>query len=307
MAVPYDYYRIFYHVAQQHSFTRAAAVLGNNQPNVTRCMNNLEQELGCRLFLRSNRGITLTPEGEKLFAHVRLAYDQLRAGEEELRKDSRLENGVISISASETALHLLLMKKLADFHERFPNIQLRITNDTSPQAIQTLAQRRTDCAVITTPCQSGPLLQITPLMSFREVLVGGSNYRNLASKVRSLKDVASMPFVCLGLGTSTYEFYQRQFSKHDLSFRVDMEAATMDQVIPMVRYNLGIGFVPEPMAQPSLTRGELYEIKLSQSIPDRQIALVENAARNQSIAFRRFKELLLEEKTDVGGDASVLV
>ena len=75
----------------------------------------------------------------------------------------------------------------------------------------------------------------------------------------------------------------------------------------MVRYNLGIGFVPEPMAQPSLTRGELYEIKLSQSIPDRQIALVENAARNQSIAFRRFKELLLEEKTDVGGDASVLV
>ena len=33
MAVPYDYYRIFYHVAQQHSFTRAAAVLGNNQPN----------------------------------------------------------------------------------------------------------------------------------------------------------------------------------------------------------------------------------------------------------------------------------
>ena len=80
MAVPYDYYRIIYHVAQQHSFTRAAAVLGNNQPNVTRCMNNLEQELGCRLFLRSNRGITLTPEGEKLFAHVRLAYDQLSTG-----------------------------------------------------------------------------------------------------------------------------------------------------------------------------------------------------------------------------------
>lgn len=306
MAVPYDYYRIFYHVAQQHSFTRAAAVLGNNQPNVTRCMNNLEQELGCRLFLRSNRGITLTPEGEKLFAHVRLAYDQLTAGEEELRQDSQLENGVISISASETALHLLLMKKLADFHEWFPNIQLRITNDTSPQAIQTLAQRRTDCAVITTPCQSSPLLQITPLMSFREVLVGGSNYRNLASKVRSLKDVASTPFVCLGLGTSTYEFYQRQFSKQDLSFRVDMEAATMDQVIPMVRYNLGIGFVPEPMAQPALTRGELYEIKLSQHIPNRQIALVENAARNQSVAFRRFKELLLGEKTDADSDAALI-
>ena len=43
MAVPYDYYRIFYYVAQHKSFTKAAEALGNNQPNITRCMNNLEQ------------------------------------------------------------------------------------------------------------------------------------------------------------------------------------------------------------------------------------------------------------------------
>ena len=63
MAVPYDYYRIFYYVAQCKSFTRAAEVLGNNQPNITRCMNNLEQGLGCKLFIRTNRGISLMPEG----------------------------------------------------------------------------------------------------------------------------------------------------------------------------------------------------------------------------------------------------
>lgn len=45
MAVPYDYYRIFYYVAQHKSFTKAAEALGNNQPNITRCMNNLEQDL----------------------------------------------------------------------------------------------------------------------------------------------------------------------------------------------------------------------------------------------------------------------
>ena len=77
MSVTYDYYRIFYYVAKYHSFTRAAKILINSQPNITRAMNNLEQELGCRLFLRSNRGITLTPEGEKLFAHVQIAMEQL--------------------------------------------------------------------------------------------------------------------------------------------------------------------------------------------------------------------------------------
>ena len=77
----YDYYRIFYHVAQHHSFTKAAEVLHNNQPNITRCMNNLETELGCHLFVRSNRGVSLTPEGQKLFNHVAIAFEQLELGE----------------------------------------------------------------------------------------------------------------------------------------------------------------------------------------------------------------------------------
>ena len=56
--ITYDYYRIFYFVARYKSFTKAAKMLGNNQPNITRCMNIQELELKCTLFLRSNRGIS---------------------------------------------------------------------------------------------------------------------------------------------------------------------------------------------------------------------------------------------------------
>ena len=48
-----DYYRIFYYVAQYQSFSKAAEILGNNQPNLSRCMNLLESELGCKLLVRS--------------------------------------------------------------------------------------------------------------------------------------------------------------------------------------------------------------------------------------------------------------
>ena len=78
--ITYDYYRIFYYVAQYKSFTRAAEALHNNQPNITRCMNNLESELNCTLFLRSNKGITLTPEGKRLYEHAVIAYEQLSLG-----------------------------------------------------------------------------------------------------------------------------------------------------------------------------------------------------------------------------------
>jgi len=53
MYVNYEYYRIFYAVAQWQNFTRAAQELGSNQPNVTRAMNRLEAETGCKLFVRS--------------------------------------------------------------------------------------------------------------------------------------------------------------------------------------------------------------------------------------------------------------
>lgn len=55
-----DYYRIFYYVARYKSFSNAAEMLGSNQPNITRCMNILENELDCKLLIRSHKGIQLT-------------------------------------------------------------------------------------------------------------------------------------------------------------------------------------------------------------------------------------------------------
>ena len=67
MDVNFEYYKIFYYVARYKNFTKAAQALGSSQPNVTRAMNCLEQQINSTLFVRNNRGIQLTPEGEKLY------------------------------------------------------------------------------------------------------------------------------------------------------------------------------------------------------------------------------------------------
>ena len=108
MDIALDYYRIFEAVARHRSFTRAAEALVNSQPNLTRAVHNLEAELGCRLFLRSSRGVELTPEGEALYAHVTAAMEQLRAGEAELQRQRELRSGMVSIACSETALPAVL-------------------------------------------------------------------------------------------------------------------------------------------------------------------------------------------------------
>ena len=70
MAVSMEHYRVFYQVARCGNITQAAAALYSSQPNVTHAVKLLEEELGCKLFLRTNKGVQLTPEGEVLYAHV---------------------------------------------------------------------------------------------------------------------------------------------------------------------------------------------------------------------------------------------
>lgn len=56
----------------------------------------------------------------------------------------------------------------------------------------------------------------------------------------------------------------------------------------MVRSNLGIGFCPEGIARPAVERGEVYEILLEEEIPERQITLVEDSGKPQSIAVQNY-------------------
>lgn len=290
--ITYDYYRIFYFVSKYHSFSKAAEMLNNNQPNITRCMNNLEHELNCKLFLRSNRGVQLTPEGERLFLHVSAAYEQLQYGESELKKDRSLESGLITIGATETALRILLFHKLENFHEQFPNVRLKIWNHSTPQAISTLENGTVDFAVITTPFTIKKPLKSTPLSSFQEILLGGKRYGALSEDMHSLKELTDYPFVSLGNQTGTRDLYIQYFLNHNLSFSPDMEASTADQILPMIVHNLGIGFYPEELAKDAIAAGLLFPIRLQEPLPTRQVCLITDASRPKSIAVQRILEEL---------------
>ena len=155
MYVDWEYYKIFYYVAKYQNFTRAARVLGNNQPNITHAMNRLESQLNCVLFIRSNRGVTLTPEGELLYSRIASAAVQIQDAEEELSATATLEHGAISISTTETALNIYLSEKLRAFHTEYPGIRLRISNHSTPQAVQAVRNGEVDFAIVTTPRRGG--------------------------------------------------------------------------------------------------------------------------------------------------------
>ena len=124
MNISYDSYRVFYYAAKYRSFSQAAAALYNNQPNVPRMIRRLESELGCALFFRSPQGVRLTPEGEKLYAHIAVACESIEAGEAEILSDQSLQSGIVHIAASSLALRARILQVLARYRRDYAHVRL---------------------------------------------------------------------------------------------------------------------------------------------------------------------------------------
>lgn len=292
MAVTYDYYRIFYYVAKYKSFTKAAHMLLNSQPNITRAMNNLEQELGCTLFLRSHRGVTLTPEGEKLFAHVQIAQEQFQAAEAELASDKNLSKGFVSLGVSEIALHCLLIPVLREFHLTYPGVHIRLTNCSAPQAVASVKSGQMEFAVVTMPEGQDKSLCKLPLMEVQDIVVASPYFQELKNRTLDLREIAHYPLICLGRDTKTFEFYNHLFADCGLVLEPDIEVAATDQILPLVKNDLGLGFLPGALARDSLEKKEVFQIALSEKIPPRHICMVWDPGRPVGIAARELERMI---------------
>lgn len=290
--VTFDYYRIFYYVAYYRSFTKAAKELNNNQPNISRCMNNLEAELGCQLMIRGNRGIKLTPSGQRLFEHVAVAYRQLKAGEEEIRNELSFQSGQVTLAASETALRLAVLPELSEFKQKYPGISIRIFNHSTIQALRSLQNGLADFAVVASPVNlgnSGALIS-RELYKFREIPIGGPRYFDYAAEAHPLSELAAQPMISVGRETGTRELYVQYFMNHGLSFHPELEASSTDQILPMVAYDLGIGFYPEELAHEAIDHGKVVQIPIKEPLPERALCLVSNKTRSLSPAASMLHE-----------------
>lgn len=293
MDISYDYYRVFYYVAKCGNMTQAAKMLVNNQPNLTRVIKTLEGELGCPLFIRSNRGMQLTPEGERLFAHVRIAVENMEAGEAEIAESRNLAAGSVYVAVSEVALHCVLLPVLEEYRRRYPGIRLKVSNHSTPQAIETIRDGIADMAIVTTPTVPSAMTVETTVRTFREVAVCSTSFPDRPRGRVGFAELLRYPLISLGEKTKSFEWYSRLFADRGLRYQPDIETATADQILPMVKANLGIGFVPEEFLRGV---GDVAVIETEEPLPEREIRIVKRREQAQSLAAKELEHLVLSAR-----------
>lgn len=293
----FEYYKIFYYVAKYENLTKAATALKTSQPAVTRTIHKLEGELGCRLFTRSKTGMKLTPEGRTFYGYVAAGCAQFFKGENDLSNLISLENGTIYISATETALHCYLFQAMEEFNSLYPNVRFKILNNSTTESVNAVKEGKVDLAFVSANLQVAKPLRMKILRKYRDILIAGMRFEELKAgkEELSLKELVSYPWISLTAETITRRFLNEYFEKNGLTFAPDMELATTDMILPEVRHNLGLGFIPAEFADAELKSGQVFEIKVKEKLPERNIVLIYDMEYPQSIAAKEFQKFLKEK------------
>lgn len=292
MNTNFENYRTFYFVAKYGNITAAAEALYSEQPNVTRAIKNLERDLGCVLFTRSNKGVTLTPEGEMLYRRVAIAYEQIAAAEEELSRHNGFEEGLLRIGVSETALHEVLLSALVRYHALYPKIKFSLVNLTNTQAIGAVKNQAVDFVLISTPFSLDKSLKSVPIKRFQDIVVCGERYRYLTGEKVSFRELTGLCIVSVNKTTKTYEYYRTLFRRYGLEFAPEIEVSTSNQILPIVKNNLGIGFIPASFAENEIANGEVFRLETEEEITPREVCLIKRADFSLSVAAKEFERLL---------------
>ncbi|MDE6597349.1 MAG: LysR family transcriptional regulator [Clostridia bacterium] len=289
----YEYYKIFYYVGKHKNITRAAVELYSSQPAVTRAIQNLETELGCRLFVRTKNGVEFTHEGQTLFDYVRIAHSQILKGEEEINQSINAESGTIYIGTTVTALHSFLFDVLDDFHLKHPNVKFKINTGSNNATIEKLKNGIVDVAFVSTPCNTSKTLNTVNVKDFNDILIAGNNFAQLKNKTLKLDDLKNHPFVSLRHSLQLRQFIDDFFAANEISVTPDIEADSADLLIPMISHNFGLGFVPQGMAEDAISRGEVFRIPLEKEMPKRYIRMITDFHHPQTNASREFSKAIL--------------
>lgn len=127
-----DLYKTFYHIAKCESITKAAEQMYITQPAVSRAIRQLEEELGCTLFVRTAKGVKLTLEGNILYQYVDQIFQFLSTAEKKINDVKNLNSGEVRLGVSDTLCKHYLARYLKLFNTLHPKIKIHVVCPTTP-------------------------------------------------------------------------------------------------------------------------------------------------------------------------------
>ena len=240
--------RIFEAVARLGGMNRAAAELNTVQSNVTARIKALEADIGCALFERHARGVSLTAAGRRLLPYAdraaRLLADALRAA-----RDNGTPRGVLTVGSLETTAALRLTPLLAGYAADYPEVDLVLRTGTTRELIGEVLEQRVDGAFVCGPVAHPDLHE---QIMFREELtmLAAPDVASLDEALAGGPSGQGVRLVVLRAGCSYRQMLEMLLARRGIAVQRTLEFGTLEAIFGCVAAGLGITLLPRALIGP---------------------------------------------------------
>jgi DNA-binding transcriptional LysR family regulator len=264
--------KIFLAVAQERSFSRAAAKVHRTQPAVSQAVRRLEVELGEQLFDRSSKTGTLTEAGRMLQNYgqrlVRLA-EETESAVRELRD---MRRGRVLIGANEAAVHTLL-PLISRFRQRYPDITIDVRRVPARQIAVEVQQGSLDFGALTFHPSEEGLLEV-PVGTDELVLLVPPSHRLADRREVTMEDIAEEPVVAHNDPSPARERVLRLFEEQQVPLHIVIALPSLDGIKRAVELKQGVALLPRRCAITEIASGRLVAVLVTGVSRKRQVTLV---------------------------------
>jgi DNA-binding transcriptional LysR family regulator len=279
-------------VAEERSFTRAAAKLGTSQSALSHTIRRLEGRLGVRLLTRSTRSVAPTEAGERLLRTLGPALDEIDAQLAQLGALRDKPAGTVRISASDHAARALLWPALARLVPEYPDIKVEISVD--PGLVDIVAERF-DAGVRLGEQVAKDMIAVRIGPDMRMAAIASPSYFAARTPPRTPQDLAAHD--CINLRLHTFGgLYAWEFEKAGRELRVRVEGQLVFNDVGLIRAaaleGFGIASLPEDHVADAIADGRLVRVLEDWCPPFPGYHLYYPSRRQQSPAFALVVEAL---------------
>ncbi len=291
----YDQLAIFAAVAQERSFTRAAAKLGMSQPALSRAMRQLEERLGVRLLSRTTRSVAPTEAGEHLLRVVAPRFEEIDNEMAMLSEFRDKPAGKLRITAGEHSAITILQSVLARLLPDHPDLNIEIIVD---YGFTDIVAEGFDAGVRLGPQVAKDMIALRIGPDMRMAVVGSPAYFARHAKPVIPDDLTAHN--CINLRMPTHGgLYVWEFEKQGQELNVRVEGQLVFNTIAMrleaALQGLGLAFMPEDLVQDAVAQGRLIRVLEDWCEPFSGYHLYYPSRRQSSPAFTLLREALRYE------------
>ena len=288
----YDPLAIFSVVAQERSFTRAAARLGMSQPALSRAMRQLEERLGVRLLARTTRSVAPTQAGEHLLQVIAPRFDEINSELALLSKFRDRPAGKLRITAGEHAAIAVLQPVLARLLPDHPDLSIEIIVD---YGLTDIVAEGFDAGVRLGEQVAKDMIAMRIGPDMRMAVIGSPAYFSHYPKPVIPADL--MAHNCITLRMPTHGgLFMWEFEKNGQALNVRIEGQLVFNNIAMrlesALQGLGLAYMPEDAVRPHIEQGHLIRVLEDWCEPYSGYHLYYPSRRQSSPAFTLLREAL---------------